>query len=515
MANSVAKPPLVSVRGLCKDYAVRVLDGIDLDLVAGKVHALLGANGAGKSTLCRILAGLTFASSGEMKLAGEQFRPTDKGEAEDRGVQIVQQELNLLPSLTVAENLFLNHLPHRFGWIDYAKLHTDAKSALQRVGLQAVDPRTRTGALGVGSRQLVEIAAALVRDCRLLILDEPTAALTPVEIERLFECVRELAEADVAILYVSHRLEEIEMLCDGFTVLRDGCKVGSRRKGESSRDEMVSLMAGEATTESKPFQSYRQNQLALRVTDLCLGKRVRNISLQVHCGERLGIAGLVGSGRTELLRAIFGADQAESGTIRLGGAASDPQGRNEYFSHPREAVRRGIALLTEDRKTDGLLLPQPVRINASLATLPHTLGWIDRNSEISHVEARCRSLDTRFNSLEQPAEELSGGNQQKVVLAKWLESDADVYLLDEPTRGIDVTARQQIELLFADLARRGKALVIVSSDLDELMQLCDSIVALAEGRVVGRFERESWSRQRLMEAAFGDASRTTPGVAPA
>ncbi|MDP6448307.1 MAG: ATP-binding cassette domain-containing protein, partial [Pirellulaceae bacterium] len=218
----------------------------------------------------------------------------------------------------------------------------------------------------------------------------------------------------------------------------------------------------------------------------------------------MGIAGLVGSGRTELLRAIFGADQAESGTIRLGGAASDPQGRNEYFSHPREAVRRGIALLTEDRKTDGLLLPQPVRINASLATLPHTLGWIDRNSEISHVEARCRSLDTRFNSLEQPAEELSGGNQQKVVLAKWLESDADVYLLDEPTRGIDVTARQQIELLFADLARRGKALVIVSSDLDELMQLCDSIVALAEGRVVGRFERESWSRQRLMEAAFGD-----------
>ncbi len=495
------KPPIVSVRGLSKDYAVRVLDGVDLDLAAGEIHALIGANGAGKSTLCRILAGLTPASKGEITLMGDDFRPSDKRDAEDRGVQIVQQELNLLPSLTVAENLFLNHFPHRYGWIDYQKLHADAEVTLQRVGLQAVNPRTPTGTLGVGSRQLVEIAAALVRDCQLLILDEPTAALTPVEISRLFDCVRELSEAGVSILYVSHRLEEIRTLCDRFIVLRDGRKVGSRNTVDSSSEEMVALMAGEAVTASKPFQSHRQNRVALRVEDLCRGNQVRNVSLEVKCGERLGIAGLVGAGRTELLRAIFGADRADSGTIRLGDDASI-----ERCSHPRQAVRRGLALVTEDRKQDGLLLPHSVRINASLARLTHSLGWIDRRGEVARVEARCRTLETRFHSVEQPVEELSGGNQQKVVLVKWLESDADVFLLDEPTRGIDVTARQQIDRLFEDLARRGKALLIVSSDLDELMQLCDSIVAMAEGRVVARFQRGSWSRQSVMEAAFGDTS---------
>lgn len=500
MASLSEKPVIVSVRGLCKDYAVRVLDGVDCDLVAGQVHALLGANGAGKSTLCRIIAGLTPASSGEMTIGGEIFRPTGKRQAEERGVQMVQQELNLLPSLTVAENLFLNHLPHRCGWIDYHKLHADAEVALQRVGLQAVDPRTTTGSLGVGSRQLVEIAAAFVRDCQLLILDEPTSSLTPVEIERLFQCVRELSESGVSVLYVSHRLDEVRSLCDYFTVLRDGRRVGSRNTGDSSIEEMIAMMAGGAVTRSKPFESHRQDRVALRVENLCRGKRVRNISLEVKCGERLGIAGLVGSGRSELLRAIFGADRPDSGSVRLGNAAAT------RFDHPRQAISQGLALVTEDRKQDGLLLPLAVRINTSLTNLPHALGWIDRRREITRVEARCRSLETRFSGIEQPAEELSGGNQQKVVLAKWLESDADVYLLDEPTRGIDVTARQQIDRLFEDLARRGRALVIVSSDLDELMRLCDSIIALAHGRVVDRFVRGSWSRRSLMQAAFGDSS---------
>jgi ribose transport system ATP-binding protein len=479
---------------------VRVLDQVDFEAVAGEVHALLGANGAGKSTLCRILAGIIPASMGEMTLAGDTYQPHDKREAEARGVQIVQQELNLLPSLTVAENLFFNHLPHHLGWIDYHRLHANAETALERVGLQALDPRAPVSSLGVGIRQLLEIAAALVRDCRFLILDEPTAALTPAEIEQLFERIRELSESGVSILYVSHRLEEIHTICQRYTVLRDGRQVGTRDTANSTTDEMVALMAGAGAAAVSPFQSHRQDRFALRVENLSRGNQVRNISLTVKCGERLGIAGLVGSGRTELLRAIFGADRADSGGIRLG---DDPTVRR--FSHPRQATRAGVALVTEDRKQDGLLLPRPIRVNASLASLPHASGWIDRRREIAGVEARCESLQIQHRSLEQPAEELSGGNQQKVVLAKWLEADADVYLLDEPTRGIDAAARAQISRLFEDLARRGKALVIVSSDLDELMTLCDSIVALADGRVVDRFERGAWSRQSLMAAAFDNA----------
>lgn len=507
MASRPSQPPIISVRGLCKDYAVRVLDQIDFAAGAGEVHALLGANGAGKSTLCRILAGITAASSGEITLLGEVFRPRDKREAEARGVQIVQQELNLVPSLTVAENLFFNRLPHRYGWIDYHRLHTEAQVALERVGLQALDPRAPTGSLGVGVRQLIEIAAALVRDCRLLILDEPTAALTPGEIERLFERIRELSESGVCVIYVSHRLEEIRTICDSYTVLRDGRQVGSHDTASSSTEEMIALMAGAATIAATPFQSHRQDTCALRIENLCRGNAVKDITLEVKCGERLGIAGLVGSGRTELLRAIFGADRPDSGTIQLGNHTPA-----EPFNHPRQAKRRGIALVTEDRKHDGLLLPRTIRINASLASLPHVAGWIDRRREAARVVARCEDLQVQYRNLEQPVEELSGGNQQKVVLAKWLQSSADVFLLDEPTRGIDAAARRQIARLFEDLARLGKALVIVSSDLDELMTLCDSIVALAEGQVVKRFERGAWSRRGLMAAAFGDSSSQ---VAPA
>lgn len=493
-----AQASLLSVRKLCKDYSVRVLNEVDLELRAGEIHGLIGANGAGKSTLCQILAGNIRASGGAISLAGAAYAPHDKREAESFGVQIVQQQLNLVPSLTVGENLFINNLPHRFGWIDYTRLDADCTIALARVGLQGLDPRTRVDTLGVGTQQLIEIAAALIGNCRLLILDEPTAALTTADAERLIERIRELSTAGVSILYVSHRLDEVAELCERFTVLRDGQRITSRDTANASTQQMIELMAGDAATVATSFTSHCRKEVALRVTGLECGPRVRNVSLYVRAGERLGIAGLVGSGRTEILRTIFGAEVADQGMLEIGGVQRTP------FTHPRQAVQSGFAFVTEDRLHDGLLAQASVRINVSLASMPQRFGVVDRSGEIARAQVRRSDLDIRLQNIEQPVEELSGGNQQKVVLAKWLEADADIYLFDEPTQGIDVAARNRISDLFEDLAAAGKAMVIVSSDLDELMAQCDAIVAVSRGRVIERFSRTTWTRRAIMRAAFGD-----------
>jgi len=500
--------PLLSIRGVCKSYATPVLEGIDLDLMPGEVHALVGENGAGKSTLSRILAGLTSPDAGTLRFAEQPYAPASKRDAENAGVHLVMQELNLVRTLSVAENLFLDRLPHRGGWIRYGPLHRAAAEVLARIGLADLDPRTPVEHLGVGHQQMVEIAARLWRSCRVLILDEPTAALTDPEVDRLFEQVRRLQAEGVAVLYISHRLEEIRRIAGTISVLRDGRLVATRPVRDIAIDEIVRLMVGRDLGSADFSTGRTPGPVALSVRNLVAGPRVRDVGFDLRCGEILGLAGLMGSGRTETVRAIFGADPKDSGEIYLHGEA-----RPARIRHPRDAVRLGLALLTEDRKAQGLFLSLAVRENLTVNTLSEfagPAGWISRVRESQSVRAWLGKLRVRCASEEQGIAELSGGNQQKVIVARWLLRDCDILIFDEPTRGVDVGARFEIYQLLADLAAQGKAILVVSSDLPELMMICDRIAVLSAGRLAAEFRRGEWTQDKLMTAALsGYLSQTS------
>ena len=501
---------LLDVVGLAKKYGENlVLRSCTFDVRAGEIHALLGGNGAGKSTLVRLIAGLGEPASGEMSLFGRPYRPANKREAEAAGVEIVQQEFNLITTLSVAENLLLNRLPSFGGVVCQGQLRQQARRALDRIGLQQISPDAIVETLGVGQQQMVEIAGALDRECRLLILDEPTAALSAAEAERLFAWLERLRNEGVGIIYISHRLDEVARLSDRITILRDGNTIGTYDANELTTDGMVERMAGDQldarqvlpTVERRPAGCDALPRFALQVKGLT-GKSVQNVTFDVRSGERFGITGLVGSGRTELLRLIFGADVATAGEIFLG---DDPTPRR--FRHPRQAVAAGLAMVTEDRKKNGLLLGQPIRVNATLASLATWLsrkGLIRFQAEIAATEKTCGLLDTHYTGSEQTAGTLSGGNQQKVVIARWLNSDASLFLFDEPTRGIDVQARRRIYRLIETLAGEGKGIVIVSSDLEELLETCDRVAVMSRGKLVKTFERSSLTHDAVMQASFSE-----------
>ena len=507
-------PPLLRVAGLGKSYGpVRALDQVSLDVFPGEVHALVGENGAGKSTLCRIVAGLVRPDAGTMSMGGTGYAPRHKREAGHLGVRMVMQELNLVANLTVGENVFIEQLPHRWGWIDRARLRERTRAALERVGLSDLDPDRLVRTLGVGQQQLIEIAAGLSRDCRLLILDEPTAALTDPEIEHLFARIGELRASGTAILYISHRMEEIRRIADRISVLRDGRLVATRSSAGFALDEIVRLMVGRDLGQALARGPRTPGPLALEARNLRRAPAVRDVSFAVHAGEILGFAGLMGAGRTEAMRAMFGADRLDHGEVLLG----DP-GRRVTIRSPRDAVRLGLAFLTENRKEEGLLLPLPLRSNITLGNLGRLSrwgGWIQRHREAAVSARWITALGVRCRHQEQLAAELSGGNQQKLLMARWLLRDARVLILDEPTRGIDVGAKFEIYRLLEQLAADGKAILMISSDLLELMAVADRIAVLSAGRLVDTFRRGQASQEQIVAAALSGYRREpSPGPDP-
>ena len=495
--------PVLTIHGIGKTYVEPVLMDVSLHLRPGEVLALTGENGAGKSTLSKIVGGLVTPTTGSMQLGGVSYAPASRSDAEALGVRMVMQELNLLPTLSVAENLFLNRLPKRgLGWINRTTLREDARQAMAQVGLDAIDPDTLVGELGIGHQQMVEIARNLIGDCRVLILDEPTAMLTAREVDLLFEQIERLKSRGVALVYISHRLEELKRIAKRAAVLRDGRLVHVDEMANLSADRLVTLMVGRDIGESIDLGERRIGEVALKVSGMTREPVVHDVSFEVKAGEIFGISGLIGAGRTELMRLIYGADRADTGEVSIayGGGALE----KVHITSPVDAVKHGVALITEDRKGEGLLLTQPIAANISLGHLGAVSknGVVDARREAAMAAQQIDAMRVRCSGPAQIVSELSGGNQQKVVIGRWLARDCTVLLFDEPTRGIDVGAKFDIYALMGALAREGRALVVVSSDLRELMSICDRIGVMSAGRMTGLFERGAWTQDALLAAAF-------------
>ncbi|HPY40735.1 MAG TPA: sugar ABC transporter ATP-binding protein [Thiolinea sp.] len=495
---------VLQLNRLSKAYAqTSVLEDISLNLHRGEVLAITGENGAGKSTVSKIICGLTPASSGTMSLNGQAYLPSSRRDAEAQGVRMVLQELGLIPTLTVAENLLMGHLPNTLGWMNRHQLHQAASQQLQKMGLEQLDPDTLVADLGIGQQQMVEIARNLQDDLQVLILDEPTAMLTPRESTHLFKQIAELKAKGVAIIYVSHRLEELQKIADTVAVLRDGRLVDLRPMAGVQEKELVQRMVGHSVVDLQEQAARPSGGIAMQITDMTRAPAVKNVSFDVDHGEVLGIAGLVGSGRTELLRLLFGADKANTGEIQIH-APEHTLKITPNWPSPLAAIQAGIGLVTEDRKSQGLFLPLSIANNISMGNTARisASGFVSKVREQALALKWIQLLAIRCFGAGQSVGTLSGGNQQKVVFARWLEKDCDILLLDEPTRGVDVGARADLYAQINNMAAKGKAIVMVSSDLRELMAVCDRIAVMSSGRLVATFKRGHWTEQGLLEAAF-------------
>ena len=500
--------PLIEVRDLSKEFpGVRALDAVSLTILAGEVHALVGENGAGKSTLVKLLSGVEQPDGGEMLLNGQPYVARGPQDALAAGIRVVYQELNLLTYLTIEENLSFEHLPSHRGLVDRRELRRRAEELLEEVGLD-VPPDTPVEELGIAQMQMVEIARALLTDAKLLILDEPTATLTPREVDRLFGIVRQLAAQGIGVLFISHHLDEMKEIGDRVTVLRNGQWAATRDVAQVTVPEVIELMVGRTMAEGFPFRAQVVlGEELLTVDELTYRGNVEPVSLRVHAGEILGIAGLVGSGRTEAMRAIFGADRATGGSLKV-------RGEPVHIREPRDAVRAGICLLTEDRKSQGLILDMTCAQNTTITRLDAVVrrGLLQVAREAAETEALIDALSIKAQSPSQVVRFLSGGNQQKVVVAKWLFADSQILIFDEPTRGIDVGAKFEIYNLIWDLADGGKGIIVVSSDLPELLGICHRIVVFSKGAIVGELPRAEFSEKAVLELAYRNYLAT---VAPA
>jgi ribose transport system ATP-binding protein len=493
--------PLLRMRGIEKSFpGVLALKGVDLELRHGEVLALLGENGAGKSTLIKVLAGAHLPDAGSIHINGHAVSIRNPIEAVRAGVAVIYQDFNLVMSLSAAENIFLGREHAAAGFVRQRLERRQALELFERLGV-SFDPSSPCRELTVAQQQIVAIAKALSLDVRILVMDEPSATLTPQEVARLFAIIRDLKSQGIGIIYISHRLDEIYGIADRVQVLRDGQSVASRSLGSVSRDELIEMMVGRKLEEEFPKQRIPIGPPRLVVRNLHRGREVRNVSFEIRRGEVLGLTGLVGAGRTETARLIFGADHRDAGTILL-------DGQPLHIRGPRDAIRFGIVLLTEDRKTQGLVLAHSVRENFGLPNLSRLarLGFIQQRRERRALARYIDSLRIKIADQDQPAKNLSGGNQQKVVLAKWLERNCEVILFDEPTRGIDVGAKYEIYLLINELAAAGKAILLISSELPEVLGMSDRILVMHEGRLSGEISDVAQATQeQILKLAVGSS----------
>lgn len=490
--------PTLSVRGLSKYYpGVVALDGVGLEILPGEVLALVGENGAGKSTFIKCVTGAIQPDEGEIFICGQKYTHLNPNMAIGLGVSAIYQEFNLVPYLSVAENIMLGRYPGKGGLVDRKALREQAAAIVEELGVP-IDIDAKVSTLTVGFQQLVEIAKAVSREAKLIIMDEPSAALTNNEIEYLFKIIQRLQEKGVSILYISHRLEEIFAICDRVTVFRDGKYVTTVSVAETNTDDLIRLMVNREITNIYPHVPQPIGKVALEVEHLNT-PLLQDISFSVREGEILGFSGLVGSGRTEIMRAIFGADPCDSGTFQLYGKPYKP-------STPKKAILSGIGYISEDRKKEGLLLSRSITENtiaASLHKVSNAFGVVNGKYAKDEAGQICDRLGVKAPNYNQLTRNLSGGNQQKVVIAKWLFSDCNVIIFDEPTRGIDVGAKREIYVLMDELAKDGKAIIMVSSDMPEMLGMADRIIVMHEGQVMKELSREEANQEIIMKYASG------------
>jgi ribose transport system ATP-binding protein len=488
---------VLEMHGIDKRFpGVHALRGVDLSVAPGEILGLVGENGAGKSTLIKVLAGAYERDAGEITVAGERVGAATPHDMIRRGIAVIYQDPPLAPHLSTAENIFLGRLPrNRWGVVDWGRLARDTSELSERLGL-ALQPRVPVGRLSVARRQMVEIAKALSRDARLIVLDEPSAVLGDAELRGLFAVMRRLSARGVSFIYISHRLNEVFQITDRVVVMKDGRHVATEATAELTPARLVQLMVGREVLDAEVGRAGRAGPVALAVRGLTRGGVLHGVDFAVREGEILGIAGLAGAGRTEVLRAVHGADRIDGGTIEV-------FGRPARIRSPRDAISRRIGLLTEDRKADGLLLAQSVAVNTTLVRLAAVArgGVIHRPAERRLVADYVRRLAVRTPTTATGVRGLSGGNQQKVIFAKWLHADCRILLVDEPTRGVDVGAKREIWQLLADLAGQGAAIVMVSSDLPEVLALSDRILVMREGRVTATLTRDEATEERIMHHA--------------
>lgn len=501
-------PPLLRMNGISKRFGpTRALHEVSLDVHPGQVLALIGENGAGKSTLMKVLAGALRPDAGQMRLGERPYRPVGPSDAQAAGVAMIYQELNLAPDLSVEDNVMLGREEHRWGWIRRRSQRTRVRDALDVLGHRDLNPSATVGRLSVGAQQLVEIARALVFQARVIVFDEPTSSLPRKDVEHLFQVVRKLKASGIGVVYISHFLEEVREVADHFQVLRDGRNAGDGALTDATDEQIVSYMVGRNVDELFPRVPHEPQGEVLRLKGICGRSGMpTDVDFSLRRGEILGIAGLVGAGRTELMRCIFGLDAVRRGQVTIAGVASRHS--------PRGRIRAGVGLLSEDRKSEGLAQQLSVADNITLSRLPaySMAGCLNLKRRRRHVNRLMADLQVKARSADQEVQYLSGGNQQKVALARVLHQDADVLLLDEPTRGIDVGTKAEIYRLAGQLAAQGKAIIFVSSYLPELLAVCDRIGVMARGRLREIRPVDQWTEESVMTAAIATEAKDHGGT---
>jgi ribose transport system ATP-binding protein len=492
--------PILSMKGIDKSFpGVHALQNLDFELKAGEVCGILGENGAGKSTLMNVLGGVYSSDAGQIFLDGKEVNIRNTKMAENLGISFIHQELSLFRNLDLATNIYIQNLPKRFGRLNKRKLMKDARAILDRVGLKHCRPEQRAGELKIGEQQLVEIGRMLAQNTKILILDEPTSSLTNSEIKILFKIVKNLQSEGVAVIFITHRMDEIFEICDSVMIMRDGEKILKTGIKDISREDVIKNMLGRDVKEQYEHMQHEKGELLLRVSDLSRKNKLNHISFEVQRGELVGLYGLMGSGRTEVLRSIFGLDKYDSGEIYYKGQKLD-------IKNPKQAIQKNIAMVTEERRKEGLVLGRSVAFNLVLSNLKAIKGklLVKRAKEQEIARRRIGELSIKTPTTTRGVQYLSGGNQQKVVLAKWLETAPDLLLLDEPTRGVDIGAKREIYNIIDNLLAQGMGIIMVSSELPEIMGLCDQVVVLKEGSVVTVLSGpEQITSIELLKAAMG------------